>query len=391
MNICHVITRMIVGGAQENTLCTLRGHLEAGYDTTLVTGPSDGPEGKLLDQQPLAGLRVVELPDLVRPIHPWHDLKAYLALKKLFKEESFDIVHTHSTKAGVLGRVAARRAGVPVVVHTIHGPSFHRFLPAWKNKLYIASERFASRYGDRTFAVAQAMIDQYVEAGVTSADTCQVVYSGMELGPCLNCEPDADLRERLEIPAGVPVIGKVARLFELKGYEQLMQAAPKIAEEMPDAHFLIVGDGLLRARIDWQVRDLRLGDRFHFAGLVKPSEVHRYVALMDVLVHLSLREGLPRVVVQGLACGKPVVGFDLDGTPEAVQDGQTGYICPPEDSDAAAEAVPKLLRDPEQAKKMGAKGREFVRRRWDWEYMARTLEHSYGQLLAHKSGAPPAG
>ena len=384
LKICHVITRMIVGGAQENTLLTVRGLMERGHEVVLLTGPSPGPEGKLLDAQAVAGLELVEEPHLVRELCPWADFRAFLSLTRTFRSRRFDIVHTHSSKAGILGRLAAARAGVPLVIHTVHGQAFHRYERWWRNALYIRAERTAAKRSHRIFAVAQAMIDQCVEARVAPAEKYAVVYSGMEMGRFLEAEADEELREQLGLPAGAPVVGKIARLFELKGHDMLIAAAPAIVREIPDARFLIVGDGILRESLEAEIARLGLTDHFVFTGLVPPSDVHRYTALMDVLVHLSLREGLPRTVVQALASAVPAVGFDLDGTPEVIRDGETGYICQPGDGAAVQEAVCKLLRDPQQAGEMGRRGRELVRERFDWRRMVEVIEAEY---LTHL-GAP---
>ncbi len=381
MKICHVITRMIVGGAQENTLYTVRGHLEHGHDTTLVTGLTVGPEGKLLDKVRIPELRVIHLPALRRQINPYHDYQAYRQLKRLFRDGRYEIVHTHSSKAGVIGRIAAAHARVPVIAHTIHGPSFHPYQSRWLNRVYIGLERLAARHGHRSYTVADAMRDAYLQAGIGRREEYKTVYSGMELEPYLNAAKDQDLANQLGLNLAQPVVGKVARLFELKGYEYLMAAAPAILQAVPATQFLIVGDGNLQERLKRQVREMGMASRFIFAGLVEPPAIHRYTALMDILIHLSLREGLPRSVVQGLAAGKPAVGFALDGTPEVILDGRTGYLCPPRDATAVAAAVIRLLKNPEQAREMGANGRELVRTRWDWRTMVATLEDDYRQLL----------
>ncbi len=387
MKICHVITRMIVGGAQENTLFSVKGHLNHGHETVLVTGPTRGPEGKLLQGQKLPNLHVELIDPMVREISITKDLQAYGRLKRFFKENKFDVVHTHSSKAGVLGRVAARRAGVPVVVHTVHGQAFHSYQSAFKNQLYIRAERFAARYCDRIYAVADAMVDQCVEAGVAPRTKYKTVYSGMDLEPYLNQRRDDKLAAQLKLPADVPVIGKIARLFELKGHEYLIEAASMIMDEVGDVRFLLVGDGTLREELELAARAAGLHENFIFTGLVKPEEIPRYTSLMDVLVHLSLREGLPRTVVQAMAAGKPTVGFSLDGTPEAIIDGKTGYLCPPESVMSVAAAVTKLLKAPEKAKEMGEAGRELAQKRWDWHLMVDVLEKEYQELLEQKGVA----
>jgi glycosyltransferase involved in cell wall biosynthesis len=376
---------MIVGGAQENTLLTARGHVERGHRVVLVTGPSPGPEGALLAAESVPGLEVVEIPALVRSVRPWQDLRAYRELKRVFLRERFDVVHTHSSKAGILARVAARHAGVPLVVHTVHGQAFHPYQSRWVNAAYILAERWAARHCDRILAVAQAMVDQCVAARVAPASLYRVVYSGMNMDPFLTARPDPGLRRQLGIPAGAPVVGKIARLFELKGHSYLLEAAPQIAAAVPEVRFLLVGDGVLREQIAARADELGLADRFIFAGLVPPAEVCRYTALMDVLVHLSLREGLPRTVVQALATGVPAVGFDLDGTPEVIRDGVTGRICPAGDTQAVASTVIGLLQDGEARQRLGAAGRERVRNQFCWRRMAAIIEQEYRDGLRRKN------
>ena len=381
LRICHVITRMIVGGAQENTLLTVRGLMEKGHDVVLVTGPSPGPEGRLLDTTGFPDLALEEEPTLVRPIRPWTDLRAIHRLTQYFRRERFDVVHTHSSKAGIVGRFAAARAGTPLVVHTVHGQAFHRYAPWWRNRLYIWAERLAARKSHRILAVAQAMIDQCVAAHVAPREKYRVVYSGMDMQAFLTVTPDPRLRDELGIPAGVPVVGKIARLFELKGHEYLIQAAPAIVARFPDVRFLLVGDGPRRGDLEDAVIRAGLEKNFVFAGLVPPADIPRYTALMDVLVHLSLREGLPRTVVQALATGVPAVTFALDGAPEVVIDGETGRLCPPEDVSAVTDAVLDLLEHPDRSRELGRRGRERVREQFDWRRMADRIEAEYLSLL----------
>jgi glycosyltransferase involved in cell wall biosynthesis len=377
LRICHVITRMIVGGAQENTLLTILGHLRKGHQVTLVTGPSPGPEGELLKHREAPPFETVVLPSSCREINPWLDYRAYGEFRRFLRGRCFDVVHTHSSKAGVIGRAAAWGEGVPFVCHTVHGLPFHAYESAWRNHLYKAAERWAARRCHRIFAVAQAMVDQCLAARIAPPEKFKVVYSGMELEPYLTSRPDPALRTSLGIPEGVPVVGTIARLFPLKGYEDLLPAAAKIVQAVPETRFLLVGDGVMRQDMERDIARLGLAANFAFAGLVSPSEVPRYTALMDVMVHLSLREGLPRGVVQALASGKPAVGYALDGTPEVIRDGETGRLIGPQDVAGVAQAVVGLLQDPAAARRMGAAGRELVRARFDWLAMADILEDEY--------------
>jgi len=381
MKICHVITRMIVGGAQENTLLTIIGHVQKGHEVVLITGPSPGPEGELLKNSDFPEFEILEVPELVRDLNPLKDCIAYRKLKNIFKERQFDVVHTHSSKAGIIGRAAAWKAKIPFVTHTVHGQAFHRYEKPWKNFMYICVERWAARRCHKIYAVAQAMIDQCVEAKIAPREKYKVVYSGMDIAKFLNAAPEVELREKLGIPSHAKVIGTVARLFPLKGYEYFLPFAHSVANVCPEVHFLIVGDGPMRENMDKRIARTGLEDHFHFAGLVPPDEVYRYIALMDMLVHLSLREGLPRCVVQALASGKPALGFQLDGTPEVIIDGETGYCAQAKDTKTVIASAVHILSNPDLAERMGVNGRKLVAEKFDWHKMADILEKEYLEHL----------
>ncbi len=385
MKIAHVITRMIVGGAQENTLLSCLTALEAGHDVTLITGPSPGPEGELLKRIAAPNLKVIILPELVRQLAPLTDFRAYCTLKKLFKQERYDVVHTHSSKAGVIGRLAASAVRVPVVVHTVHGQAFHRYEKWWKNQMYISLERWAAKHSDKIFAVAQAMIDQCVEAKVAPRSMYKVVYSGMDLNAFVTAQPNDELRCQLQIPSDAPVITQVARLFELKGYEFFIPAAFQLLQSHKNVHFLIVGDGVLKDKIQAQIDAAGYREHFHFTGLVSPMEVPRYLALTTILWHLSLREGLPRTAVQGLAAAKPVIAYQLDGTPEVVITGETGYCLKPECINEVAQTTATLLDNPSEITRLGHNGQELVLKRFDYHTMGQILLEEYQQILQQKN------
>ena len=385
MKICHVITRMIVGGAQENTLLTIKGHIEKGHEVVLVTGFSPGREGELLKNVEMPPFKIVEIPEMVREVSPFKDLKALRKLREYFKKEKFDVVHTHSSKAGIIGRIAARQAGVPVVVHTVHGQAFHAYEKPWKKLLYITAERIAAKYCDKIYAVAQAMIDQCVDAKVAPREKYMVVYSGMDTAAFANAGRNMELRQKLGIPENAKVIVTVARLFPMKGYEEMLPAAARLVKEFPDLHFLPVGDGPMYDELQKQIADLGLTGNFHFAGLVPPHEVCDYIAQADLLWHLSLHEGLPRAVVQALAVGIPAIGYKLDGTPEVVLNGKTGYVTAPQDVDAVVARSRELLNDAALRAEMGKNGKDLVIERFAWRRMADILEEEFLMLLKEKS------
>lgn len=382
MRVTHVITRLVVGGAQENTIASVLGLREKpGLEVRLISGPTTGPEGSL---EPLVtavpGL-FTRLPVLVRPIRPWADLRAWRALTRMFHAQRPDLVHTHSGKAGILGRLAARRAGVPCVVHTIHGPSFGPFQGALANALFTAAERHAGRVTDHFVVVANAMTRQYLAAGIGRPEQYTRVFSGFDLDPFLRAVNDPARRRRLGLAVDDFVIGKIARLCELKGHDDLIASAPAIVARVPRAKFLLVGDGAWRGRLEAAIARRGLGRRFVFTGLVPPAEIPALVGVMDVLAHLSRREGLPRALPQALAAGRPVVAYDCDGAGEVCLDGRTGFLVPSGDLDAFATRVAALAEDAALRTRLGEAGRALVRGQFTIEAMVDGLHALYLRLL----------
>jgi glycosyltransferase involved in cell wall biosynthesis len=381
MRVTHVITRLIVGGAQENTLASVLGlRQKPGVEVQLVVGPALGPEGSLepgLSAYP--GL-LTTVPQLVRPLDPWKDALALRGLTTLFRTAQPDIVHTHSGKAGVLGRLAAARAGVPTIIHTIHGPSFGPFQGTLANTLFRSAERYAGRVTTHFVVVADAMKEQYLAAGIGRSEEYTKVLSGFVLEPFLKAGNDLQLRASLGLAPDDIVIGKIARLFKLKGHDDLLAVAPALVEACPRIKLLLVGDGAWRARLEGRVRELGLGKHVVFAGLVPPAEVPRLIGIMDMLVHLSLREGLPRALPQALAAARPVVAYDVDGAKEVCFDGKTGFLLRPGDLAGLRERLLRLARDPALREDLGRRGQQFVRDRFSVQQMVDDLYQLYLRL-----------
>ncbi len=382
MRVVHVITRLIVGGAQENTIASVLGlRNRPGVEVSLISGPTTGPEGSLEARVAGPPGLLTILPSLVRPLHPWHDLQAWRQLTAHFRRVRPDIVHTHSGKAGIVGRFAARRAGVPVIIHTIHGPSFGSFQGAPANALFRTAERRAGRVTTHFVVVANAMTRQYLAAGIGRPEQYTRVLSGFDLAPFLAARPDPALRRELGLAPDDFVVGKVARLFELKGHDDLFAVAPALVAACPRIRFLFVGDGAWRGRFEAWAARLGLQRHFVFAGLVPPEAVPRYIGLMDVLVHLSRREGLPRALPQAMAAGRPVVACDCDGAAEVCRDGETGFLLAPGDLAALRERLVRLANDPALGRRLGTAGREFVREAFSVERMVDDLHALYVRML----------
>jgi glycosyltransferase involved in cell wall biosynthesis len=380
-----VITRLIVGGAQENTLLSCEGQHDAGHDVTLVTGPPIGPEGSLMERATAYGYKVEVIDEMRRAILPLKDWRTYRKLIRRFEELRPDVVHTHSSKAGIIGRRAAHKAGVPAVIHTIHGLAFTASTSPLVNGVYKWLERKAAPISDRIVCVADAMRDQSLAAGIGRAEQYVTVYSGMETGPFLN--PPAsreEVRRQYGIADGDVVVGTIARLFYLKGHEDLLALAPDLCKRFPRLRFMWVGDGLLRPEFERRIGQMGLKDRFVLTGLVPPARIPELCNAMDVLVHPSRREGLARALAQAGLARVPVVTYDIDGNREGLIDGESGFVIPPFDRAKLSQKLEVLSGDATLQRKMGERGRAFALARFDAKVMVEGLERVYRGVLLEK-------
>ncbi len=380
--VVHFITRLIIGGAQENTLLTVEDqHRLHGDEVTLISGPGLGPEGSLVERAQKGGLDLRIMPELRRSIHPLRDWGSYRHLLKLLREIRPQIVHTHSSKAGILGRFAASHLGIPAV-HTIHGAAFHYGQNPIAHHSYILAEKWAARHCRKFISVCDAMTDQYVAAGIAPRERFVTIYSGMEVEPFLNPPRSRDdVRKELGLGPEHVVITKVARLFHLKGHECVIAAASRVAKEHPNVRFVFVGDGILREQFRAQIEQAGLSGVFIFTGLVPPSRVPELIQASDIVVHASYWEGLARVLPQALIAGKPVVSYDVDGAREVVIPGQTGYLLPPRSVNELASALCELAGNPELRERLGQTGRERFVDQFRHETMTRRIREVYASLL----------
>ncbi|ADB18868.1 glycosyl transferase group 1 [Pirellula staleyi DSM 6068] len=384
MRVCHIITRMIVGGAQENTLYNCRDLIEQYHDDVLLlTGPSLGPEGSLLEQGRGVAVPTEVIPSLRRSIHPWHDLQAYRAIRRSLARYRPDVVHTHSAKAGILGRFAAWSLGIPAIVHTVHGAPFYPTQSYVTRTFYQMCERSAARRCHALISVADAMTDLMVDAKIAPREKFTTISSGMEVEPLLKAQQHrARRRKELGLTDSDIVIGKIARLFELKGHDDVIAAARRVVAQAPQVKFLFVGDGILRQSLEQQIAAAGLTKHFLFTGLVPPSTIPEQIAAMDLLVHASLREGLARALPQALIAGIPVVSYDIDGAREVTLHDQTGYLIAPRDVDALATALLRLASDENLRRKLGQHGQQRFADQFRHETMTRSIRELYERVLA---------
>lgn len=386
MRVTHVITRLIVGGAQENTIASVLGlQARPGFEVSLASGPTKGAEGSL--EESFAGREhlLLRVPHLIRPVRPASDFLAYLELRRLFRLQRSEIVHTHSGKAGVLGRLAAAHAGVRTIIHTIHGPSFGPFQGGISNFVFTQAERVAARVTTHFVTVADAMKSQYLASGIGRPAQYTTIYSGFDIAPYLAAQNSLELRASLGLKPEDIVIGKIARLFELKGHEDLFAVAPALVRTCPALKFLLVGDGAWRSRFEMRVRELGVAQNFVFAGLVPPSQVPKMVGIMDLLVHVSRREGLARALPQALAAGVPVIAYDCDGASEVCLHERTGLLVNSGDLGALAAGILRLAQAPALRHEYGDSGRKHVQNRFRVETMVDRLARLYVELAATQS------
>jgi len=385
IKVLHIITRLILGGAQENTLYTIEGLEKAGkYDVRLLTGPPLGPEGELLKYCREKGIKYNIFSQLRRNISPLRDATSFFELVFFLKKNKFDIVHTHSSKAGIIGRIAAHYAKVPVIIHTVHGLPFHDYQAEALNKFYISLERKAAKYTDYIFCVAKAMIEKCVKNNIAPRDKFCLVRSGFKVEPFLYAKKDILLQRKLGISPNDIVIGKVARLFDLKGHKYLIAAFREVLAKHPNSKLLLVGDGILKETLMAQAEELGIRERVIFAGLVPPEKVADYIAQMDILVHASLREGLAKVIPQALLMGKPVISFDIDGAGELIVHKTTGMLTKPEDISELTDSINYIIENEAKANMMAIRGKKLALSLYPVDRMIAQIDELYSYALNKK-------
>ncbi len=366
VKICHVITRLIVGGAQENTVLTCA-HLDrTRYAPLLVSGPETGTEGDLAAEAKQLGVRIRVVPTLVREIAPQRDLDAALRLWRLFVRERPAIVHTHSSKAGIVGRLAARLARVPVIVHTVHGWGFHRGMRAGRRATYVRLERLAAQWTTRLVVVSDRDRQIGLAHGIGVPSAYVLIRSGVDLAPFRDARRHrAAIRVSLGIPPEAPVVGAVMRLSAQKDPETLLKAAAEVLGRIPAAYLVLVGDGPLRGEFERWAETLGIRHRVRMTGLRR--DVPALMGAFDALVFTSRWEGLPRVIPQAMAAEIPIVATSVGGVGEAIQDGVTGWLTPPGVPHLVAQRLIEILEAPDHARALAlrARARGGVRARRD--------------------------
>jgi len=373
----HVITRLDLGGAQQNTLFCVRHHDRTCFDVALLAG-----SGGVLDDEAraLEVAHVSIVPYLKHPVSPVSDLQALIRLTAHLRASRPDLVHTHSSKAGILGRLAARLAGVPAVVHTAHGWSFNRTQSDRVRRRNIALERLAASWTDRLIVVSERGRQEGIELEIGHPRQYAVVHSGIDAAEFETPRRSREVaRDQLGLTPEQLLVGTVACLKPQKAPLDFVRAAAEAYARCDRLRFVVAGDGEQRDEVE------QLIDRLGLRGIVRllgwRRDVPDLLHAMDVFLLTSRFEGLPRVLLQAMAAGVPVVATAVDGTPEVVRDGRSGLLIPPRDARAAADRVLELIRDPELRARCVDGGRRVLTRGFDIHRMVGDLERIYISLL----------
>ncbi|VTR65000.1 putative Glycosyltransferase, group 1 family protein [Desulfosarcina cetonica] len=346
--VLHIITRLIVGGAQENTIYSAELMDGKEYNVDVLSGSQTGPEGSLIENAIKRGVRLTIQDSLVREISPLKDIVAFLQLLKFIRYNRYDIVHTHSSKAGILGRWAAWLNGVPIIVHTVHGWGFHRYQHPVVRQFYILAERLSALITDRLIAVTKKDIEKGVAAGIGVRKQYALIRSGIDLKQfSVNDSRKAAIRAELGIPENAIVIGTVTRLSVQKAPHVFIETAAIVNERSPDTFFVIVGGGPLQDELERLAEKLGISGRVLFTGI--RDDVQDVLHAFDIFMLTSLWEGLPRVIPQAIASGVPVIASRVDGNAEIINHNENGLLVEPRDANGFAEDAIDLINNREKA------------------------------------------
>ena len=378
VKVLHLITHLGMGGAQDNTLLTVQEHDINLYEVHIASCPT----GKWSNRAKQVAHAFHPLPTLVHSIHPIKDIQCLIHLTKLLRREKFDIIHTHSSKAGILGRWAGRIVGVPVIVHTVHGFAFHDFMPFWKKQLYIFLERISSSCADFYITVSELNRKEAVQLKLFNFDNSITIYSGIDL---TKLDRDADLnlvKSQIGIPEKWQTIVSVGRLDKQKSPNFLIDAFAQVLQHHPDTLLLLVGDGELRQELEAQVSRLDITNKVRFLG--SREDVPEILKIADIFALSSLWEGLGRAMTEAMLVGKPVVVPAIYGIPEIVHHHETGLLFEAKNVEQLTNNLIYLLEHPKERDRLGQNAKSLTRKLFDGDTMVRQIEEVYKKLLDEK-------
>jgi glycosyltransferase involved in cell wall biosynthesis len=375
--VLRIITRLNIGGPAKQALFLHGALLDRGFATELASGSEGSFEGNLG-----IGVEHNRLDALKRPFHPPSDLAAARAIRRLIQSKRPAVVHTHMAKAGALGRLAARRAGVPVVIHTFHGHVLKGYFRQPIQSGFIAIERFLAKKTDALIAVSSQIRDELLGLGIGTPSQWRVIPVGLELDRFMEDEIDgAEAKRDFGLPPDQPAVGIVGRLVPIKDHETFFRAASLVLRQKPDVTFIVAGDGELRKQLEAYAAPL-LGGRIRFLGWV--SDLPKLYSALDAVVLTSTNEGTPTALIEAGAAGKPVVATRVGGVPDVVRDGETGFVVRPRSPKLIAERILGLIVHPTNGQAMGDAARGWVADRFSAERLADDIAELYRELLRRR-------
>jgi glycosyltransferase involved in cell wall biosynthesis len=378
IRVARVITRLNVGGPSFQALLLTEKLDPRRFETRLFAGTTERGEAEILDLRPELGARPRVIPGLRREVAPLDDIRALATIVRELRAFHPHIVHTHMAKAGLLGRIAARIAGVPAVVHTFHGNVLSGYFDPVRARVFLALEQLLGRASTRIIAISERQRREIEKLGIARAPKLVQLPLGLDLGPFLAARRGA-LRRELGFGEETQLVGIVARLVPIKAVDAFIDAAALVAREVPTAQFVVVGDGELRGTLERLASDRGLGGRIHFLGW--RADVAAVYADLDVVVLTSRNEGTPVTLIEALAARRAVVATNVGGVPDLIQPEEQGLLVPVGDARAVARAVGELLREPERRAILGAAGRERVYPAYDASTLVARIEALYTELI----------
>ena len=383
LRVLRLFSRLNIGGPSLHVILLSEGLRPLGYETRLVVGREARREGNLLALAAERGVVCETMAGLGREVAPLRDLVALSGLVRLMRAWRPAIVHTHTAKAGLLGRLAARAVRVPTVVHTFHGHVLRGYFSPAKEALFRRLERFLATRADALVAVSESVKRDLVELGVAPAPKIRVVPLGLELAPLAGELPRGGLRREAGIPAEAPLVGMVGRLVPIKDVPTFLRAARELRAQRPDVRFALVGDGEEREALEGLCRSLGLDGTVHFFGWRR--DLAGVYGDLDVVVNASRNEGTPVSLIEALAAARPVVATAVGGTPDLVGRDQRGLLVPPGEPGALAQAMLDTLNGSDAARARALAGREHVMSRYASQRLFRDVDALYRELRMRKA------
>lgn len=377
IRVAFILTQLELGGAQKHLLSLLERLDPERFEAILLTSTDPGP--LTLCAKELLGDRLIGIPSLRREVNPVMDLKAGRKIFSILQDHSVDIAHTHSSKAGILGRWGAHRAGVKNIVHTVHGFGFTPEQPLWEKRLYIKMEQRAASVTDRIIAVSRAAIEEGRRWNIGIRSQYDWIPCGIDVEE-FEERPPLQMKQELGILPESPLITMIACFKPQKAPLDFVRAAAKVVVGFPQARFLMVGDGVLRPQIERERERLHLQDKLILAGWRR--DIPAILAASQAVVLTSRWEGLPVTLLEAMASRKPIAATAVGGTPEIVQDGENGFLSSPGDIEAIAHSICRLLTDPKEAAAMGESGRKRLTADYEVTETVRRLENLYEELYS---------